>query len=654
LTDTSAGYLQVGSPPETVKDTMLLEKGVPGIFCLPNEFFNREKGISVAEIEFPIYFNFFIKKKKTIIICLAEYEQAFKTVLNESLFGPEEFNIKLDFDEQSDVQPPDLKAELAHFRGGLTLDKLVEFRLFDENREVRIDKVKVKLDNNDFLVEDKGYIPGDTLSISGEIKYNVTFDLGNKLSEPFQPPLCGITCLGPSHGFDPRANTSGFIIWVNRRGIMVDPPVNSTEWLVKSNVNPKLIDSIILTHTHADHDAGTFQKILEGDMVTLYTTKTVIDSWFHKYSALTRMPRKDLTKLFNYHPVLIGQKVNINGAWFRFHYSLHSVPTIGFRFSYRDKSFIYSSDHLNHPVKKSDAVLSFDELLQKKVLTPERYQELKNFPWETTDYIYHEAGVPPIHTPVSFLQSLPEHIKKKITVYHIAEKDFPEDKSLTLARFGIADSLIVNVEEGEFENAFQILDILSRVELFKHFSIQQTKDLLAVVQKEKISKGTRIITKGTYGDKFYIILSGSIRIGTDTVPSADDKNIKRYGHYQCFGERSLILNKPRSADVFADTDIEALSISKEAFLNLIEGTEAEKKLKHIALNRDQESWEALQSTELFNLLTSSQKTDLELVLHREEISKDTLLFQKNDVQHNLYIFHSGEAVITDAAGNDYK
>ncbi|HCY83741.1 MAG TPA: hypothetical protein DHV36_01240, partial [Desulfobacteraceae bacterium] len=41
----------------------------------------------------------------------------------------------------------------------------------------------------------------------------------------FYPPLFGITTLGSGHGFAPDAMTSGMIIWINRRGIMVDPPV---------------------------------------------------------------------------------------------------------------------------------------------------------------------------------------------------------------------------------------------------------------------------------------------------------------------------------------------------------------------------------------------------------------------------------------------
>lgn len=33
----------------------------------------------------------------------------------------------------------------------------------------------------------------------------------------FEPPIFGVTVLGSSHGFDPKGNTSGYIIWINGR-----------------------------------------------------------------------------------------------------------------------------------------------------------------------------------------------------------------------------------------------------------------------------------------------------------------------------------------------------------------------------------------------------------------------------------------------------
>lgn len=42
--------------------------------------------------------------------------------------------------------------------------------------------------------------------------------------------------LGSSHGFDPEKKTTGFVLWVNRRGIVVDPPLNSAAQLHASGV----------------------------------------------------------------------------------------------------------------------------------------------------------------------------------------------------------------------------------------------------------------------------------------------------------------------------------------------------------------------------------------------------------------------------------
>ena len=44
---------------------------------------------------------------------------------------------------------------------------------------------------------------------------------------------------------------------------------------------------MILTHCHADHDAGTFQKILLEQRVTVMTTKTIMASFVRKYSLVS-------------------------------------------------------------------------------------------------------------------------------------------------------------------------------------------------------------------------------------------------------------------------------------------------------------------------------------------------------------------------------
>jgi hypothetical protein len=61
-----------------------------------------------------------------------------------------------------------------------------------------------------------------------------------KLSSPvqstFHPPSFGVTVLGNSHGFDKNGSTSGYVLWVNGRGIMVDPPPYSNTTLEREGI----------------------------------------------------------------------------------------------------------------------------------------------------------------------------------------------------------------------------------------------------------------------------------------------------------------------------------------------------------------------------------------------------------------------------------
>lgn len=59
----------------------------------------------------------------------------------------------------------------------------------------------------------------------------------------------------------------------------------------------------------------------------------------------------------------------------------------------------------------------------------ERYQLLANRNFEQYDFILHEAGIPPIHTPTPVLENLSQEIKSKLYLYHIAIKDLPSEVS---------------------------------------------------------------------------------------------------------------------------------------------------------------------------------------------------------------------------------
>ena len=110
---------------------------------------------------------------------------------------------------------------------------------------------------------------------------------------------------------------------------MVDPPVDSSLWLIEQNVSPKMVNSVILTHCHSDHDSGVMQNLARRS-VRLYTTPTIFSS-FVKVSLLTGLPIINIIELIDFVPITIGKAININGAKIMFKYRLHSIPTIGLK-----------------------------------------------------------------------------------------------------------------------------------------------------------------------------------------------------------------------------------------------------------------------------------------------------------------------------------
>src|ERR1043166_5478750 len=77
----SIGQIQYGAVPETIKDTMERPDGVPRIFVVPPRLFAPDRGINLAELEFPAYWNFFLKGQQTTIVCRPGQREVLTRVL---------------------------------------------------------------------------------------------------------------------------------------------------------------------------------------------------------------------------------------------------------------------------------------------------------------------------------------------------------------------------------------------------------------------------------------------------------------------------------------------------------------------------------------------------------------------------------------------
>jgi hypothetical protein len=73
------------------------------------------------------------------------------------------------------------------------------------------------------------------------------------------------------------------------------------------------------------------------------------------------------------------------------------------------------------------------------VLTKGRADDLRNLPLQDTDLLLHEAGAPPIHTPLEVLMKLPQRIKNRLYVVHTS--NIPAEYDLRVAPTGTAGTL---------------------------------------------------------------------------------------------------------------------------------------------------------------------------------------------------------------------
>ena len=285
----------------------------------------------------------------------------------------------------------------------------------------------------------EGFGGHSILDDSSGAKDEIDADDGLRTSEvipkpppTFYPPSFGLTVLGNSHGFDKSGSVSGYVLWVNGRGIMIDPPPYSSATLEREGIRPRTIVGIILTHCHADHDAGAFQKVLTGSPVVVITTPTIYKSFIRKYAALASLSPALLRHSHRHKPAIIGEPLRFQGATFQFTYSLHAIPCVGFKVEWRGRSMVFTGDHMNKPAE-------IDRLQETGVLSKARADDLRNLPLQETDLLLHEAGAPPIHTPLEVLMKLPERVKNRMYIVHTSQ--IPPESGLRVAPTGTAGTL---------------------------------------------------------------------------------------------------------------------------------------------------------------------------------------------------------------------
>lgn len=659
LINTSIGYVQFGIPPETLKDSMTMGFSVPEYYIIPDKTFDWNDGISLMEFEFPVYYNFFLRKQnRTKLICDARTAQNIRTIFQETLLGPKDLtNIQADFVKGYKAQP-DLRKELDYFARNPFLpgkqyefDQFVELFIFNDRNQVNIEKkvndknvrVTIQRTESDIVVMENG---AELAKISDSLKLNqnnyyVCETLGQEEFELFNPPVFGFTVLGNSHGFDMCGSTTGFIIWINKKGIMVDPPPYSSKALREQGIPANFIEKIIITHCHADHDAGAFHKIIEASSVEFLSTPTIINSFLRKYSAVSDVSIEHISKLFQYRLIEVGHPTYILGARFTFGYSFHSIPALCFEIEFEGKSFYFSGDTFYNPEK-------LKELRDQGLFSQERYEFLALRDLSKYDLIFHEAGIPPIHTATSTLAQCPDSVKERMYLVHVAQKDIAPETKLKSIPVGLKSTVVLIDDTHDMRsNVLRNLNLLGDIELINWIPFNRITEIINCFQEVKFPKNTVIIQEDTYGSTFYIVKSGIVRIFSDKPENRFSKLCYR-GDY--FGESCIMSDGHRLANVQAVTDTELLSISASDFKWIFtfqnRGTSANLApmdlIKNLSDMRRAKEAEFINLNQNISRLAETQKCLINMYIKEFFVPKGTTLWKRGDRPSYCFFIKSGK------------
>ncbi len=115
------------------------------------------------------------------------------------------------------------------------------------------------------------------------------------------------------------------------------------------------------------------------------------------------------------------------------------------------------------------------------------------------------------------------------------------------------------------------LELLQRTPIFSALPALTLEALAERLIPIDFAAGTRIISEGDAGDRFYVIASGTVdvsarRVPVATLPGVPVATLTPGDH---FGEIALLHDVPRTATVTAHTDVQVFALEREDFLSVI-------------------------------------------------------------------------------------
>ena len=133
---------------------------------------------------------------------------------------------------------------------------------------------------------------------------------------------------------------------------------------------------------------------------------------------------------------------------------------------------------------------------------------------------------------------------------------------------------------------------LSRVKILESMEPYERSVLSDAFIEENFKAGSVVIRHGEEGNKFYLVEEGEL-VATKVfgLGHEEAKEVMHYKAGDYFGERALIRNEPRAANVIAKTDCKLVSLDRHSFKRLMGPLDT-------ILRRNMEGYEAFKMSDV--------------------------------------------------------
>jgi len=110
----------------------------------------------------------------------------------------------------------------------------------------------------------------------------------------------------------------------------------------------------------------------------------------------------------------------------------------------------------------------------------------------------------------------------------------------------------------------QYLQHLAKVPMFSSLGHKELEEIAKLSTELPVKAGTKLIVEGAAAREFFVIMSGEAEV------EKNGQVIATVGPGEVQGELSLLLDRPRTANVTAKTDMNILVVDRRSFNALLD------------------------------------------------------------------------------------